>query len=350
MSTTAKRAAVVTLVSGAIVVLALALWKIRVVIALVFLGVIIAAAMRPGVDWLQRRARLPRSVGVLIHYAVLLGLIALFLWLVVPRAIDQVQQAIGSSSIHQEATHSTGIKHDILSGIDKRLRRLPSGSALVHPALSVTKTAFEVLVGIFFMFAVGAYWIFERDNTIALVQGVAPRKHRRVVRDTWVLIDQKLGAFVRGQLILIAFVSVLLSTGFWAIGLPYWLLIGPFAGVFEIVPVIGPLVAGALAVGVGLTQSPLKGLAAGLVVLGVRLFEDYAVIPKVLGHATGLSPLVVLVSVSAVGILFGGFYVLLAIPIAAVVATLVDVVVRDVDPAEQEVPAVLFAGAKEETP
>jgi len=348
MSTTAKRAAVVTLVSGAIVVLALALWKIRVVIALVFLGVIIAAAMRPGVDWLQRRARLPRSVGVLIHYAVLLGLIALFLWLVVPRAIDQVQQAIGSSSIHQEATHSTGIKHDILSGIDKRLRRLPSGSALVHPALSVTKTAFEVLVGIFFMFAVGAYWIFERDNTIALGQGVAPRKHRRVVRDTWVLIDQKLGAFVRGQLILIAFVAVLLSTGFWAIGLPYWLLIGPFAGVFEIVPVIGPLVAGALAVGVGLTESPLKALAAGLIVLGVRLFEDYVVIPRVLGHATGLSPLVVLVSVSSVGILFGGFYVLLAIPVAAVVATLVDVVVRDVDPAEQEVPAVLFAGAQEE--
>ena len=197
--------------------------------------------MRPGVDWLHRRARLRRGFGVLIHYPVLLGVIALFLWLVVPRAIDQVQQAIGSTSIHQEATHSTGIKHDILSGIDKRLRRLPSGSALVHPAVSVTKTAFEVLVGIFFMFAVGAYWIFERDNTIALVQGLSPRKHRRIVRDTWVLIDQKLGAFVRGELVLIAFVAVLLSTGFWAIGLPYWLLIGPFAGVFEIVPVIGPI-------------------------------------------------------------------------------------------------------------
>jgi predicted PurR-regulated permease PerM len=349
MSTTAKRAAVVTLVSGSIVVLGLALWKIKVVIALIFLGVIIAASMRPGVDWLHRRARLPRAVGVLVHYAVLLGLIALFLWLVVPRAIDQVQQAIGSTSLHHEATHSTGIKHDILSGIDKRLRRLPSGSALVHPAISVTKTAFEVLVSIFFMFAVGAYWIFERDNTIALVQGLAPGKHRRVVRDTWVLIDQKLGAFVRGELVLIVIVAVLLSTGFWAIGLPYWLLIGPFAGVFEIVPVIGPIVAGALAIGVGLTQSPLKALAAGLVVLGVRLFEDYVVIPRVLGHATGLSPLVVLVSVSAVGILFGGFYVLLAIPIAAVVATLIDVVVRDVDPAEQEVPAVLFAGTKEES-
>jgi predicted PurR-regulated permease PerM len=175
-----------------------------------------------------------------------------------------------------------------------------------------------------------------------------PRKHRRVTRDTWVLIDQKLGAFVRGQLILIVFVAVLLSTGFFAIGLPYWLLIGAFAGVVEIVPVIGPLAAGALAIGVGLTQSWHMGLFAGLIVLAVRQFEDYVVVPRVLGHATGLSPLVVLVSVSAVGLLLGGFYVLLAIPIAAVLATLIDVVVRDVDPAEQDVPAVLFAGAKED--
>jgi predicted PurR-regulated permease PerM len=348
MSATAKKAAVATLVAGGIIVLALALWKVKVVIALFFLGIIIAAAMRPGVDWLQRRAGIPRGLGVLIHFIALAGAIGLFLWLIVPPAIDQVQQAIGSSSIHQEAAHSTGIKHQILSSLDKRLRRLPSGSALVHPALTVTKTAFEVLVGIFFMFAVSAYWIFERDRAIALVQSLSPRKHRRIVRDTWVLIDQKLGAFVRGELVLIVFVAVVLCVCFWAIGLPYWILIGAFAGVFEIVPVIGPLVAGALAVGVGLTQSWHMAVFAGLIVLVVRQIEDYIVIPRVLGHAVGLSPLVVLVSVTSIGILLGGFYVLLAIPVAAVLATLVDVVLRDVDPAEQEVPAVMFTGAKEE--
>jgi predicted PurR-regulated permease PerM len=100
MGSTAKRAAIVTLVAGSIVVLALALWKIKVVIALLFLGFIIAAAMRLGVDWLHRRARLRRGFGVLIHYLAIAGVIALFLWLVVPPAIDQVQQAIGSTSLH----------------------------------------------------------------------------------------------------------------------------------------------------------------------------------------------------------------------------------------------------------
>jgi predicted PurR-regulated permease PerM len=348
MGGTARRAAIATLVVGGIVVLALALWKIRIVIALVFLGFIIAAAMRPGVEWLQRRARLPRGAGVLVHYLALAGIVALVLWIFVPRAIDQVQQATSTSTIHRQATHSTGIKHDILTGLDKRLNRLPSGDKILHPAVEVTKTAFEVLIGIFFMFAVGAYWIFERDRTIGLVQSMVPPKHRRVTRDTWVLIDQKLGAFVRGQLVLIVFVAVLLSAGFFAIGLPYWLLIGCFAGVVEIVPVIGPLAAGALAIGVGATQSWHMALFAGLIVVAVRQFEDYVVVPRVLGHATGLSPLLVLFSVTAIGILLGGFYVLLAIPITAVLATLVDVVVRDVDPAEQDVPALLFA-QKEET-
>src|SRR2546423_1415340 len=210
--------------------------------------------MRPGIERLQLRARLPRGAGLLLHYLVLVGIVAVVLWLFVPRAIDQVQQATtitSTSQLHQQAKHSTGIKHDILTGLDRRLRRLPSGDKILHPALEVTKTAFEVLIGVFFVFAVAAYWIFERDRTIGLVQSM-------------------------------------------------------------------------------------------------RQFEDYVVVPRVLGHATGLSPLVVLFSVSAIGLLLGGFYVLLAIPIAAVLATLIDVVVRDVDPAEQEVPAVLFAGAKEE--
>ena len=168
-----------------------------------------------------------------------------------------------------------------------------------------------------------------------------PDDKRRVVRDTWDLIDLKLGAYVRGQMILIVAVATVLSLAFWAIGLPYWLLVGVFAGVVEIVPVIGPLTAGALAVGVGLTESWELALAAGLIVLVVRLTEDYLVIPKVLGDAVGLSPLLVLVSVTATALLFGAAAVLLAIPLAAVLATLVSVIVLERDPAKEDVPTVL---------
>jgi predicted PurR-regulated permease PerM len=353
MQDTARKALVGSLIVVAVVACALALWKLRLVLALLFLAFIISAAMRPSVEWLAQR-RIPRGAGILAHYAVLAGVFAVLLWAIVPRAIDQVDNALGgiptsSSELERQTNQSTGFRHEILLRVQDALDELPAGADLLDSSLSLTFTAFEVLVGVFFTLACGAYWIFERDRAELLVMSLLPRSKRRVVRDTWNLIDAKLGAYVRGLLILVTFVASALSFLFYLIGVPFWLLIGIFAGFVEIVPVIGPIAAGAVAVGVGLTQSWQVALGAGLAVLGVRLFEDYFVIPRVLGHAVGLTPLTVLISVTAMGILFGGFAVLLAIPFAAVLATLVDVVVRHRNPAEEETPAVLFA-AKEGEP
>jgi predicted PurR-regulated permease PerM len=176
---------------------------------------------------------------------------------------------------------------------------------------------------------------------------MVPRKHRRVTRDTWVLIDMKLGAFVRGEFLLVLIVATLLSFAFWLDGEPYWLLLGTFAGIVELVPIVGPLAAGAAAVAVGLTAGWVVALGAGIAVLVLRQLEDYVIAPRIMGHAVGLSPLVVLVSVVGIGYLLGALYVLIAIPVASIIATLVDVVVRGRDPAEEEAPAVLFAGTGE---
>jgi hypothetical protein len=88
----------------------------------------------------------PRLIGISIHYVVIAAAIALFLWLVVPRAVDQLGEAIGNvptsaAELGQQAKQSTGIKHDILVALQKRLDRLPSGTGVVHPALTIGKAA-----------------------------------------------------------------------------------------------------------------------------------------------------------------------------------------------------------------
>jgi predicted PurR-regulated permease PerM len=351
MAETARKSFVATVVAGSVVVLALALWKLKILLALVFLAFIIAAAIRPAVEGLAGR-RVPRGAGILLVYAVFAGALALALWFAVPRALHQVETALGpggaKTQLTEQANQSKGVKHDVLIAVRNRLQDLPHAGELVRPAAEITVKAFEALVGIFFVLAAAAYWIYERDRAEDLVCSLLPRPKRKLVRDTWNLIDLKLGAFVRGTSLLIVLVASALSLLFWLIGLPYWILVAAFAGVVEIVPVIGPLAAGALAVGVGLTDSLHTALLAGLCVLAVRLLEDYIVIPKVLGDAVGLSPLLVLFSVSAVGILFGGWAVLFAVPIAAVAVTLFDVIARDVDPAEAEVPTVLFPAKESE--
>lgn len=342
----ARRTLIATLVVLAVAVLAVALWKIRIVVGLLFFAIVIASAMRPGVESLHRRG-IPRGLGVAVHYLVLAGVLAVLVWVAVPRALTQVEHAIATlpqtrTELRQKSKTEHGIKHDLLVGIERRLRDVPTASDLFSPAVEITKKVIEVVVGLFFLFASAAYWIFERDRAERVVLSLVPRRKRDTVRETWNLIDLKLGAFIRGQLLLILLVGTVLSLVFWAIGEPYWLLIGPFAGIVEIVPVIGPLAAGVIAVGIGFTASWQVALYAGIAVLGVRLIEDYLVVPRVLGDAVGLSPLIVLVAISASGILLGGLAVLFAVPLAAVVATVIDVVVLKKDPAQEEVPTVLF--------
>jgi predicted PurR-regulated permease PerM len=120
-------------------------------------------------------------------------------------------------------------------------------------------------------------------------------------------------------------------------------------GFLEIVPVVGPFLAILLAVGAGLTVSWHVAALAGGFLLGLRLLQDYVISPRILGGAVGLPPLVVLISVSCVAILLGSFYVLLSVPIASLVVTIVDVAVRGVDPAEVEVPTVLFSAKDADT-
>jgi len=349
----ARRVLVSSLVLLLLVVLALAVWKIRLVILLFLLAVVIASAMRPGVEALRQRG-IPRGVGIAVHYGALAAVVGVLLLVVVPRALSEVQGAIASlpetrSEIHEEASRSNGLKHDVLTGLERRLAELPSREKLIEPGVQVTRGAVEVLVGIFFVFAAAAYWISERDRVEHVFVRLLPRRKRETARKTWELIDLKLGAYVRGQLLLVLLVGTVLSLTFWAIGMPYWLLVGAFAGVVEIVPVIGPLAAGALAVGVGLTSSVTTAILAGAAVLIVRLVEDYLVMPRVLGDAVGLSPLLVLVAVAACGVVFGGLAVLLAIPVAAVLVTLLDVLVLKKDPAEADVPSVMFSARDAET-
>ena len=170
---------------------------------------------------------------------------------------------------------------------------------------------------------------------IDLLSLLAPEAKRDKARQTYLAIDQRLGSYTRLKFIMIFVIGFVLSLGFYAVGLNYWLLLGGFVSLIEIVPVIGPVFGAILVAAVGMQQS-LHVAALGLLVLvGVREFQSYVINPHVMGHSVGLSPLVTLVSVSVVGVVFGGIAVILAVPAASAVATLIDVFVLDRDPPPQ---------------
>jgi predicted PurR-regulated permease PerM len=331
---------------GALVVLgvlaaAIALWHGRAVVLLLFLSYTLAAAIRPGVDRLIELGA-PRILAVGVHIAAAFGIVAVLLWLFVPpvlhqtqAALDNLPQAVGAAG--DEGTVAS-LKRRALLALERELRTLPAPGA----ALSAAVETMAVLAGIAFTLACAVYWLSERDRLIRTVLPLIPEAKRQTVHDAWLLIDLKLGAVIRAKLFLVALTGTILSVAFWIIGMPYFLIVGAFAGIVEVIPVIGPLAAGVAAVAVGLTVSWQVALAAALAVYGLRIVQDYVINPRLFGRAVHLPPLVVLLAVSALALLLGPLWVPLAIPITAVLATVFDVVLRQQDPAEEHVPTVLL--------
>jgi len=130
MGTTARRAFVVSVVAVAVVAGALAVWELRLLIALLLYGLAIAAAMRPGVEWLARR-RVPRPLGIAVHYIALLGLLGVLLWLAVPAAIHQIQAA----SPHARAARVNAAPSSSRTGSrsDRLYDRLAEGGRVFVP-------------------------------------------------------------------------------------------------------------------------------------------------------------------------------------------------------------------------
>ena len=332
----ARLAAKATAAAITIIAFAFALWKVRDVVVLLLLSLTFAAAIRPGVEWLRRHG-IPQSAAILSFFLGVGAVVVLFFWAAVPPAIHQLEQALHRRVDDHGLTvgESTGVRHDVIAWVNRYLHDLPSGHELIHPVASYGHQATGMIVATFFTLAATWYWVSERDRMIDLLTAVAPESSRAKARETFLAIDERLGAYTRLKFLMIFAVGAALATGFYLVGLDYWLLAGGFVSLVEIVPVIGPLVGAIFVVSIGLPQSLHVALLSLVVLVGVREFQSYVVNPHIMGHSVGLSPLVTLVSVSVVSVLFGGFAVVLAVPFTSAVATLIDVFVLDHDPPAQ---------------
>jgi predicted PurR-regulated permease PerM len=313
-----------------VAVLTLALWRLRTLVILLLLAVTFAAALRPGVEALRRR-RIPESVAIFLLFVLGISVFVAFFWLALPPALRQLNHALNSPRYTLHG-HGHGFEHTVISWVNRKLRHLPSGSAVIHPIATYGKKGTEAVVGVLFTLAATWYLITERDAVIDALVRLAPEHRRGRARETYLAIDQRLGAYTRLKFLMMFATAAVLAVAFYLIGLHYWLLLAGLVAVLEIIPVVGPLVGSILVFAVGLTQSVHEGVLALVVVVVLREVQTYVINPHIMGHSVGLSPLVTLITVSATGILFGPLAVVLAIPATSAAATLVDVFVLEHEP------------------
>jgi predicted PurR-regulated permease PerM len=184
---------------------------------------------------------------------------------------------------------------------------------------SVTSSLISGLI-IFVLGPVMAFYLLVdlprlRRGAMALV----PPARREEIRGLMDRIGQAVGGFFRGQLLVALFVGVASSIGLWAIGLPFWLLVGMVAGVFNLVPLVGPFIGGGLAVIIALISGePIKAVWAALVLLAVQQIDNHLISPNVMGRTVQLHPVVVMLAL-LVGASFAGLFgMLVIVPLVAV--------------------------------
>lgn len=169
------------------------------------------------------------------------------------------------------------------------------------------------------------YLLRDWDIIVAKIRDMIPRRHEQTVVSLAQQADEVLGSFILGQLWVMFGLSIIYSLGLWLVGLEFPMLIGLLAGLVSFVPYLGAVV-GILAAGatMWLQSGSVVDLAlVGAVFMVGQSIESMLLTPWLVGDRIGLHPVAVIFAVLAGGQLFGFFGVLLALPVAAVLAVLV---------------------------
>ncbi|MCB1787482.1 MAG: AI-2E family transporter [Chromatiaceae bacterium] len=294
----------------------------------------------PLVDRLEARG-LKRTPAVALVFCVLTMLAILLLLLLVPRLEAQITQLLQKLPGYLEwlRGHLLPRLQALLPGEvgDFQFAMLPqalakhwreAGGVLAGLWSSVSSSGM-VLVGwlanLVLVPVLTFYLLRDWDHLIAGIHALLPRRNEvawvRLARES----DEVLGAFLRGQLLVMAALGVIYTTGLWLVGLDFALLLGMLAGVVSFVPYLG-LIVGILVAGLAsvLQSQGIADLPWVVVVFVVgQVIEGTFLTPRLVGERIGLHPVAVIFAVMAGGQLYGFFGILLALPVAAVAMVLV---------------------------
>jgi predicted PurR-regulated permease PerM len=296
------------------------------------IAVAVVYLLNPLVSALERRG-VPRVAGAGIVYILFLCIVALVVSLLVPVVARQISQVIDhfpdyladAQGYIRRVAARFGQEPDFRLDAEQVRGWLAAGEnrqAVTRSLTGLRSVTTSVISGliIFVLGPVMAFYLLVdlprlRRGAMALV----PPARREEVRGLMDRIGQAVGGFFRGQLLVALFVGVASSIGLWAIGLPFWLLVGLVAGVFNLVPLVGPFIGGGLAVVIALISGqPLKAVWAALVLLAVQQIDNHLISPNVMGRTVQLHPVVVMLAL-LVGASFAGLFgMLVIVPMVAV--------------------------------
>jgi predicted PurR-regulated permease PerM len=308
-------------------------WAAGTVMVLMFVAVILGAALQPIVGWLRDKLHMRRGAAILLVYGMFLASVAALAFVIVPIAIEQWGDIMAALPAFLDearewaaSLQSPALERAITSVIDLASRSLPPPDAAPEgeEVIAVGVTVAGAVMSLLTLLTVVYFWLTEHARLQRYTLAFFPKHRRARAREVWNQVESRLGRWVRAQLILMSALAIGTGIAYTLLGVPSAVLLAVLAGLAEGIPIVGPLLGAIPAVLVAATVSPQLALMVAGVYLVLQIIEGNILVPIVMRNTVGISPFLVMLSVLA-GATAGGFIgALLAVPIAATAEILLE--------------------------
>lgn len=314
-----------------------AFYYLRDVLLVVLLSVIIASAVEPGTQWLIRR-RVPRVLAVLLIYLVaVLVMVFVFYFILLPllnQAVNflstlpgylgelQIWNPLQNNSFLSSSSAMEGFsKNFSLSQIVEQVDGYVS--SLSNGFFSTASTVFGGILSFLTVVVLSFYLSVEPDGVGDFLRIVTPAKNEKYILGLWKRSQHKIGLWMQGQVVLGIIIAMLVFLGLTLLGIENALLLAVLAGLFEIIPIFGPILAAVPAVTVALITN---GLTSALIVVGlyviVQQFENQLIYPLVVKKIVGVPPILSILALIIGSKLAGFMGLLISVPITTMLMEL----------------------------
>ncbi|HEU0051019.1 MAG TPA: AI-2E family transporter [Patescibacteria group bacterium] len=311
------------------------IWLIRDIVLYIFTAMLVAGLLYPLARW-ARAHRIPRGLAVLFAYVVLFGLFVLVFALLIPAVLDQVRMLANAQggtwqwfSQAADAVRTFLGKYGFTTSLQTGVSSLQSqAQATVSNLFGFLVQIFGGIAGLLIVLVLSFYMIVEDTAIRDMFRSIVPQEYQElVVQVVWQMVD-KLGGWLRGELVLSAIIGLMYFIGLEIIGVPYALLLALLGGLTEFIPYIGPFISAIPIVIFAFADSPWRALAAAILVIIIHELESNVLVPKVMQKAVGLNPVVSIVAFLIGAELFGVVGAIFAIPIATAISVAISEVLR----------------------
>jgi predicted PurR-regulated permease PerM len=304
-----------------VIAIAVALFLIHKLLLILLVCIVIASSIEPAAYWAKKRniPRLPVIIFIYIFSAVILA--GLFYFLFLPllgefsgflHSLPDYSASLASSPVFNNVSGTISID-DVIQQVNSLLSSLSTG------VFSSAAKAFGGIFSFVLIVVLSFYLSVQDDGVGKFLRIITPFPQEKYVVGLWQRSRRKIGLWMQGQLLLSLFIAVLVYLGLLLVGLPHALLLAVAAGVLEIIPVFGPILAAIPCVVIGFSSGGMSlALVTGGLFLVIQQFENHLIYPLVVKKVVGVPPIISIIAL-LIGAELGGFLgIVVSVPMAAV--------------------------------